>query len=345
MTWIGWQEGMAGVPVRTAKEKLRAKFSYAAGLDDSLMFTRMLTEVLVEYQTRKNADPHYTGPRLRCDGVLDFATRTALGTLGPQLPPKRIVLFTVTGTGVNWNFGYPYDLARWQDQSRVYVQPVGYPGAVFPMGPSSEAGELELVRLMHEQLDGPNDDVLFMLIGYSQGAMVTSRVLRRMMGGDLTYYFDRCIGGVTFGNPLREAGHFTGDTDPGGHGLDPDCLTDTPPWWHDYAAAGDIYTCGAPDDADAMEDCTAIYLAVQGHLLTGRDNLGQQIREILLNPIAEVPAAVRAITLGWEFITAHPPTAPHIEYHIRQCYPGVTYFDHAFGFVRRTIEARRRLTD
>lgn len=348
MAWIGWQEGMVGTPVQSAKRQLRRKFSYAQHLDDTPAFTAELAEVLREYQTRKNAsrrDGEYAVDPLRTDGVLDYATQKALGVLQPdpvEVAPKTVV-FTVNGTGVGWDFGYPFDLARWQDQSRVTVQPIGYPAAVFPMESSVEAGEAELVRQMRLHLD-PNPAVKFILIGYSQGAVVTSRILKRMRtAGDLNAYLDRCIAGVTFGNPLREAGHFTGATDPGGHGLDPDCLKGTPTWWHDYATEGDIYTCGAGVEGDVMEYMTAIYLAVMGHLLTGRDNLAEQLFELFTNPFGEAPDVMKAIASGWGFVTANPPTAPHIEYHVRECFPGVTHFDHAFRFVRDTVEAGHRL--
>lgn len=342
--WVGWGPGDAGTPISEAKKELKRKFSYAAVLSDSPMYTTVFGDVLREYQSRKNVDLAKQGRRLlRTDGILDWYTQKVLGSL-PE-PPKKIVIFTVSGTGAPWDVGYPFDLARWQDQSQVYVQPIGYPAAAFPMGPSVNQGVNELVRQMHIHLDGENDDVLFILIGYSQGAIVTSKVLRRMMSGDLAGYLDRCIAGVTFGNPMREEHHFTGASDPGGHGLDPECLENTPAWWHDYAAKGDIYTCGSGnDDAATMEDMTAIYLAVMGHLvLGGHDSLTWQVIEAFTNPFGEVPAMIKAIASGIGFIAQSPPTAPHIEYHIRECFPGVTYFDHAFDYVRRVVAARSRI--
>ncbi|MCG7607066.1 PE-PPE domain-containing protein [Mycobacterium sp. CnD-18-1] len=272
------------------------------------------------------------------DGIVSDQDLMALG-----LTPKKVVIFTVAGTGANWDATYPYDLARWQDQERVVLQPIGYPAAMFPMGPSVNEGIDELVRQMAIHLDG--NDLNFILIGYSQGALVTSKVLQRMMGGDLARYLDRCIAGVTFGNPCRERGHYVGVNNPGGQGLDPNPLKNTPTWWYDYATVGDIYADGpGNDDHEAAEHMTAIFQAVQGHLLTGQDNLFEQVVELFLNPFREAPAAMKAIASGIGFFTANPPTAPHIEYSVRECVPGVTYFDHAMDYVRRVLIANARIS-
>ncbi|QBI98681.1 lysin B [Mycobacterium phage Bobby] len=265
-----------------------------------------------------------------------------LRALGVPVPTK-VVIFTVAGTGARWDQGYPFDLGRWQDQSRVILQPIGYRAAVFPMGPSVNEGEIELIRQMRIHLDR-DPSLNFILIGYSQGAIVTSRVLRRMMSGDLAHYYDRCIAGVTFGNPMRERGHFVGGNDPGGQGLDPKPLVNTPSWWYDYAAKGDIYSSGpGNNDRQAAEHMTSIYLAVMGKFILGNDALVSQVIELFTNPFAEVPAVVKAIASGIGFVTSNPPTAAHIEYHIRECVPGVTYFDHAMGYVRQVIAANKRI--
>lgn len=344
--WIGWREGMAGAPVQEAKRRLRKiAASYAGHLDDTTFFGSDFTAALGEYQTRKNADGYK--PALRTDGILDWATQKAMGLVGstpaPQAPAVRVVIFTVSGTGAPWDIGYPIDIANAQDKSRVTVQGIGYPAATFPMGRSVDVGVAELVNQMQKHLD--RDPLTkFILIGYSQGAIVTSRVLKRMMGGDLTRYYDRCIAGVTFGNPLREKNKYVGDTNPGGQGLDPKPLTGTPSWWYDYATVGDIYSSGpGNDDLEALEYMTAIYLAVQGHLLTGKDNITEQLIELFMNPFKEAPPAMKAIASGLGFVAQNPPTAPHIEYHIRECVPGVTHYEHALDYVRRVVAAGRRI--
>lgn len=338
--WIGWQEGMVGTAVQAAKRELRRKFSYASSLDDTPVFTAELSAVLREYQRRRNAAG--ASPALRTDGILDWTTQRSLGIAAPAPAGRKTVVFTVCGTGVGWDFGYPFDVGAAQDPARAVHQPIGYPAAVFPMGPSVLEGEAELVRQMRMHLD-PHPDWGFVLVGYSQGAIVTSRALRRMVSGDLSGYYDRCLAGVTFGNPMREAGHCVGP-DPGGHGLDPQCLAGTPDWWHDHAIRGDIYTCGDGGKSPAaMEYMTAVYSAVQGHLMAGSDSLAEQLVELFSHPVREASPVVAAIGSGWGFVTADPPTAPHIEYHAREVSAGVTHLDHAVDYVRRVVAAGRRL--
>ena len=93
------------------------------------------------------------------------------------------LLLTVNGTGVPdpYGPGFSADLGRalglvnpWEaiankldgffaPEAAVMWQPVGYPAAVFPMGPSVEAGRAELVRQIQMR---PAGTPLF-LSGYS----------------------------------------------------------------------------------------------------------------------------------------------------------------------------------
>ncbi|HEY1412183.1 MAG TPA: hypothetical protein VGF36_08580, partial [Rhodopila sp.] len=46
-----------------------------------------------------------------------------------------------------------------------------------------------------------------------------------------------------------------------------------------------------------------------------------------------IAAAIQAAVLGIQFLCTSPPTAPHIEYHIREVFPGQTYVGHAIQHV------------
>ena len=329
MTWRGWELGMRGDQVAKIQAKLVQKYQWVRdrGLLVTGVYDDLTVEVVEEFQARVG---------LRVTGIADWATQNRLGVFDkPQRNTKRVTVYTVAGTGVDMWTGYPADVARALDTSVFYWQPVAYPAAPFPMGKSARAGEDELVRLM--SLRDPADP--FILIGYSQGAMVTSRVLRRILDGNLKQYRPGILAGVTFGNPLRERGHtFPGGADPGGHGLDPKCLQGAPEWWHDYAIPGDIYTCATgTDDEQANDNMTAVYRIVQADSrfgFLGRNNLLEQLAELQRDPIENGGSLFRAISSGIGFIAGDPPTAPHIEYHARQAVPGVTYLDHAISYVR-----------
>lgn len=328
--WIGWQPGMSGAPVQNAKAALRRKFLYAKELDDTPFFGWDLQAVLITYQKKKNATAYW--PKLRTDGILDYQTQVALGMVAAPQPRKVGTLFTVHGTGMADPFGpgYPADVAR-AVQDVWQWQPVGnYPAAVFPMGPSVQLGRAELKTLIR------NHPGKIALAGYSQGAMVTSMVWKHDIAnpaGELHDRINDVVAAVNWGNPCREIHIANGNKTsgvpiPDGRGISDDRLSDTPPWWYDYAHGAnsgfgrDIYT-DTPDD-DTGEDMTAIYRLVQNASgFIGPDGLCEQIGEMLTRPMVEIPAALRAIYFGGQFVTTQPfATAPHCTYDIA---PAVAY--------------------
>lgn len=331
MAWRGWEVGMAGDQVKAIQDKLIRKFTWVRTSYPELKVTGVYDvhtgKAIAEFQMRAGL------PVLLDEngyGIADWATQVRLGAITPAGP--KPTLYTLSGTGVDMWSGYPAEVAR-AVEDLFYWQPVFYPAATFPMGPSVQAGIAELVRLI-ETRPGP-----FVLVGYSQGAIVTSKVWRDYINsGPLSHRRHDLFAAVTFGNPMREPGHtFPGGKDPGGRGIAPDHLTNTPIWWYDYAEPGDIYTCTPANKAG--ENMTAIYNLVQGHLIRGQHSLFEQLLEIIANPF-EAVAVFEAISRGIGFVTTNPPTAPHIEYHIRQATPGVTYLQHAIGYLR---EAARRV--
>lgn len=320
--WIGWQAGMTGAPVLRAKKELYRRFSYARHLDDSPFFDWEMQRVLAEYQRRKNGSGHQ--PLLRTDGVLDWATQVALGLVVPAKPKLVGTLFTVAGTGANMWQGYPADVGRAVEQ-KWFFQPVSYPAAPFPMGPSVQAGRAELKRLIRER---PGK---IALAGYSQGAMVTSTVWKHDISDPRGELHDRkgdVVASVTFGNPAREKGVAHGNRRAGipvpqGRGIGDDLLEDTPDWWLDFAHGGnspqgkDIYT-DTPDD-DAGEHMTAIFRLVQSVSgFIGPNGLLEQFAEMYSSPVSELSAVFRAVYFGGAFVTARPfATYPHCNYDIR----------------------------
>lgn len=333
MTWVGWQRGSRGEQVKLIQAKLLTKFQWVRdtypALTASGEYDKSTEDAVREFQRRAG---------LPVTGIANYATQLRLGVV--QRPPKmtkKLTIFTVAGTGADWMVGYPADVARAMDPAVYQWQPVSYPSVALPMAPSAKAGEAELVRLMG-LAELPQD---FVLVGYSQGAMCTSRVYRRLTEGDLRHWGPRLKAMVCFGNPLREGGHtFPGGRDPGGHGLDPHRLKNTAAFVHDYAEPGDIYTCASgTDDAQANDNMTAIYNLVQGEgigALIGKGSLAEQLLELVDadRPLEDVMAMFRAISSGIGFIAGQPPTAPHVEYHWREAAPGVTYLQHAINYLQ-----------
>ncbi|OHU29126.1 hypothetical protein BKG78_23305 [Mycobacteroides chelonae] len=264
--------------------------------------------------------------------------------------------------------GYPADVAR-RMEDLWYFQPINYRAAVFPMGASVDEGVNEGVRIVNEEIPVGTPTSL---VGYSQGGSVVSRLLDEFRSGRLKHRQSDLVAGLTFGNPDRELGSYAGTKDPGGRGISNSRIKNTPPWWCDLAEPGDIYT-NVPNN-DVGEDMTAIFRFVQLRGiddLIGEDSLLEQFIEIITGdsaiglpkldnllripgmlakigvtgPLSGFPAAVMAIIKGIAFFGAKPATAPHIEYHIREIEPGVTYFDWGVRYLRAAGEhARARMS-
>ena len=146
--------------------------------------------------------------------------------------PDRITYLSVNGTGVDMWTGFPADIGRALDDERFYWQPIGYPGATFPMGPSVDAGVTELLNQINLH---PGQLVL---CGYSQGALVVAKAWRdHILNGSLNHRLPDVIGIITFGDPMRCPGIANGNVF-AGQGLPqdldgqttggiagPDCLT------------------------------------------------------------------------------------------------------------------------
>jgi len=87
------------------------------------------------------------------------------------------------------------------DPDRFTWQLVDYPAWTYPMETSINVG----VEMMAELIASTTTD--FVLVGTSQGADVISNVYDELRTGALTAYRSRLRAGVTFGNPMRQAGH------------------------------------------------------------------------------------------------------------------------------------------
>jgi hypothetical protein len=154
-----------------------------------------------------------------------------------------ITLYTVAGTGHGGASGatntgangFPALVGTLVDKTLYTWAPVPYP-AGFPFVSSVKTGVATLTGMINST---PGK---FALIGYSQGAMVTSGVLDALQTGGLRSRMGDCIAAVTFGNPRRQAGHACPVCpDPGGHGIEADnLLKNTPSWWWDFAIPHDI---------------------------------------------------------------------------------------------------------
>ncbi|AER47585.1 hypothetical protein DS6A_31 [Mycobacterium phage DS6A] len=325
MTWIGWQQGMAGEPVAAAKRELRRKFSYAKHLDDSDVFDLELLAVLIEYQQKKNATG-YT-PRLREDGVLDWATQVAIGTVQTGPPPKAGTLFTVQGTGVDMWTGPPADTARAVEGDWEW-QPIGnYPASPFPMWASIWQGIEELrFQIRRHATEKPGKAIA--LAGFSQGAVVVSWVYKwdiALPGGMLHDLLPQVAAGVTWGNPMAEKGKFHGNRFagwpvPAGMGINRDRLENTPALWLDFGHGRnspwgqDIY-CDRPDNLAGQDMELICDLVMAQDLWRFVTDFAVKAGNVMASPETELPAILDAVTQAGMFFIVNR-TAPHLTYDV-----------------------------
>jgi hypothetical protein len=240
------------------------------------------------------------------------------------------VYFSVCGTGVPFNVGYPFDLGAALDDGVWSHQPIGYPAVAFPMQPSIDAGVAEFVRQLG--LWGC-DQRKWGFGGYSQGGIVTSNILDRVRTGDLQKYLPTFLGGVTWGNPRREAGHTCpGGIDPGGHGIVTPNVVNTPATVWDFACGKtmvnspgqDLYaTCGYDGSTYSVADEEAIWEIVDEGSLTSFGGLISQVPKLLKAPLAGGTGAVFAILDALNFFVVTGIT-PHTSYQVVQPIAGDT---------------------
>jgi len=244
--------------------------------------------------------------------------------------PDRITYLSVNGTGVDMWTGFPADIGRALDDERFYWQPIGYPGATFPMGPSVDAGVTELLNQINLH---PGQLVL---CGYSQGALVVAKAWRdHILNGSLNHRLPDVIGIITFGDPMRCPGIANGNVF-AGQGLPqdldgqttggiagPDCLTpdETPTFFLSFANDGDLYAC-APVGADpwhnesaAGADETLIYNIVQNATVADVQAIAEEVLQVIEKPWTQVVPLVGAIYNGGLFFSLGA-NAAHYTYKI-----------------------------
>lgn len=288
--WIGYGLGDTGPQVTKIQHRLIAAYPKNSKAKELGVIESGTFGVETEAAVR-NLQPFLTPPQA-ATGVASYATQVAMGAVVPAVvekPKAPKVYFSVCGTGVPWNVGYCWDLGQKLDPNVFYHQPIGYPAAAFPMRPSYTAGVVEFVRqlALHNCETTP-----WAFGGYSQGAIVTSIVLQRVLTGDLQRYRSTFLGGVTFGNPMREAGHtLPGGVDNGGAGVVLPNLRGTPESVWDMAddkgmvnsPGNDFYTkCGVRgQSAAAVADERAVWDIVDNMKVT---TLAFAVAKLMLEP-------------------------------------------------------------
>lgn len=238
---------------------------------------------------------------------------------GRQFVKRKI--YNAAGTGAQWNtWNDPTFLVASQLDKRFWEhQGVWYPADTFPMGHSVDTLVSEHLRLL--DLKPPNQE--WAGVYYSQSGIGAKRIYDLTRPGQEYERHGKTLKAmVIFGPPCREKNVANGNKwanwpmpDKDSRGISDNRFKDTPDFIYDFVHHKDIY--GEVPDDDVGEDMTMIYRVVQDPiaLLSGKDSAVEQITEMMVSPLKEMPAAVIAIFKGLQFVTTSPwPTYPHTSY-------------------------------
>lgn len=252
-------------------------------------------------------------------------------------------LLTVNGTGVAdpSGPGLAADLARAlldEAEGMWAWQPVGYPAATFPMGPSVRTGRTELCAQIRRN-PGP-----VALSGHSQGALIVATVWRDDIlaaDGVLHHRLADIAAIVNFGDPMRCPGLANGNAFAGkplprnnkrfvsGGIAGPGNLTpeQTPDFLLSFADDGDLYTC-APTGLDPWNGETEVghherivFDVVQNATDPSVSAIATEVAEMLDKPVEQIVPMVQSIANGAFFLGAGVG-GPHGQYDIA---PAVRY--------------------
>lgn len=248
----------------------------------------------------------------------------AAGPLDPGQYPVQVATALLPGP---WQF-IADQLGGLATQTLINWVPIDYPASVYPMGASVNKGIAALLAEI-QQTSGP-----IALVGYSQGAIVTSTVWRdHILNGELRARTNDVVAAVNWGNPMRcptipaNGNTYAGWAQQKGGGISgTNDLTaaQTPAWWLDFANPNDLYT-DSPVGTDAGADEQRIYELIVttsfGGTLAGLLRIIEQLAEQFVNPLAEVIGIAEAIWNGLVFLFAGPG-AGHFTYDIG---PAISY--------------------
>lgn len=239
------------------------------------------------------------------------------------------VVFTVHGTGMADPFGpgYPADVAR-ACLDLIHWQPIGnYPAKPFPMWGSILQGAGELRYQIRQAVNRWGAGIRIVLIGYSQGAVVTALVHEvdiMAPGGALSDLRGRVMLGITWGPPMREKGVANGNKFAGWHisdgrGILRGRMKGTPDYWLDFVhcmgspEGQDIYG-DVPDDKTG-ENMTAICDFVMSEKwYSGPVAIAQRLFSTVNNPFSEGDDLVKSVLQAGMFFGKG--LAPHNVYDI-----------------------------
>jgi len=325
--WIGLGLGDASAEVRSIKAFLRRKFSYAAGLTDDDKFDAALVVVVSDMQQRYQADGKLIAGQFVL-GVINYATKIAMGFVAPPAPKALPVLFTVEGHLSAWDVGpCAFTAKALEDEGICRWQGVGYDNVSLPFNDASGIAELD--RLFSDTIAFPLGTP-WGAASFSQGDIVFALFFMDYVlspTGKHRNRFQDWRGTLAHGAPTRQkdvvAPWVPDPPKAGTQGIYSRRMTQTAPGellgdrWRYVVRTGDMYTENTDDDAG--KDRTAVCVAVVDGVLFGSGSLAERLWVLASQFGDQVWALAQAIISGVKFLIN---MAPHGAYDLG---PGIDW--------------------
>ena len=188
-------------------------------------------------------------------------------------------------------YGYGAQIARSLDPKLFNWFPIAYNSEAFPLNVGVEAAVDKAVAMIL----GSNSKVF--LVGHGKGAVVTSKLYNEFRSGRLASRRANLLGVYNFGSPMREEGHsIPGGTNPGGHGIASERLTNTEDLVWEFASPDD--PMASVEDDITGQAASLLYTAFDT-LVTGPTTLQEQLQQFVATSTQNILSSFRqSLTLG-----------------------------------------------
>ena len=227
--------------------------------------------------------------------VLELSGTNTLFDVNGEPVVNSEQLYTLFGhfeSLINYNIadlGAP-NMATWGDTAfhpdLVKHILVPYSAALWPMGTSMSEATNRAITMINNIIGQ------FCLMGYSQGAWISSKLYDLIRTGSLSSRNTDFLGGFMMGNPRRQVGKtFPQCSDPGGAGVAfYEMLSGTESRWFEFANPGDVVCC---NDHNTIGGQTLT--AIAGILDQGWDGTQDVLRNLFINPVWTIIDSFEAI--------------------------------------------------
>jgi len=323
---VSFRIGDHGPELPPFQQWLNRKFASYSNIKIDSYYGLDEARVVAEAMRRYGMPPTYMTIRLggvdtRVEGAIasdEFLKRAGWN-------PVRPIIFTLEGHLSDMFVGPAAFTAQILEQQGVaWHQPIGYNNGVLPFDNKSGINELKRLLRAHTMDNGRPfpPGTPWGLLGFSQGAIITSRVLLedlRPDNGPLHWRYNDLKRAIAFGNPYREKNVIAPwvpdppkrDT----QGISDVRITNTPPFWMEHARTGDGYAEN-PDNEIGLNRSAVYRIISENSWVGGPAGMLTRVIDLMGNPFDGFIDAAMSI-IGFMMFAAN--MGPHGVYNLDPC--------------------------